>query len=878
VTADSPPAEPWASTANEVARGLGVDPRHGLSADEVARRREEHGRNLLRHLSRRSIIIMLVDQFRSLLVALLTAACVVAVVFGEWVEAGAIVAVLLINALLGFVTELQAERSMEALRAMGTTRSTVRRNGQVERIPAEDLVPGDVVLLEGGDVVTADLRLVEASRLQANESALTGESEPVGKRIDPVARDAPLADRKSMLFKGTVVTRGSGEALVVATGMQSELGKISQLVQEAKEEITPLEKRLNRLGQGLVWVTLVLATLVAITGYIGGRSLFVVIETAIALAVAAVPEGLPIIATIALARGMHRMADHRALVNRLSAVETLGATDILCTDKTGTLTENEMRVAELEVIDGEGARTRALEIGALCNNATLNHRGDGVGDPLEVALLLAARDSGLDLRALRERWPERREIAFDSEAKMMGTVQGAEAPFRATVKGAPEAVLPLCVLDAGTREAWTERAEQLANRGLRVLALAERPVDRIEDEVYRELELVGFVGMRDPPRVEVRPTIEACRGAGMRVVMVTGDHPVTARSIALATGLVDDPDADVVLGGELEGAGVLEGEARERMLDARIFARVSPKQKLDLVAVHQSAGHIVAMTGDGVNDAPALRKADIGVAMGQRGTEAAKEAAAMVLEDDDLSTLLIAIAEGRTIFDNIRKFVVYLLSCNISEVLTVGFAVALGWPLPLLPLHILFLNLVTDVFPALALGAGEGARDILERPPRAPDEAVVTRRHWRLIVRHGITMTACVLGAYALALYRFDVGEEAAATVAFLTLGFAQLAHVFNMQAAGTSVFVNEVTRNRWIWAALGLCSFLLLSTVFVPPLSDLLHIRSPSLSLAGVIASLSLAPLVIGQLLSFVTGASSDPGPAGGERLDPRRDAPKSA
>ena len=845
-----PVTRPWSRTAEDVVAALGVDPRRGLTDAEVQVRRREVGPNQLRQLRQRSAWAIATAQFKSVLVLLLAAAMMAAAAFGDWVEAGAILAVLLINALLGFVTELKAARSVEALRKMGATSALVRRDGDSRVVPAADLVPGDVVLLEGGDVVTADLRLLEASKLQLDESTLTGESIPTGKSVEPVAEEAPIGDRRSVLFKGTIVTRGSAEAVVVATGMASELGRISRLVEEAQDETTPLEQRLERLGRGLVWVTLGIAALVAFSGYLSGAPLLLMIETAIALAVAAVPEGLPVIATIALARGMYRMARHRALVNRLAAVETLGATSIICTDKTGTLTENRIRVEVHRLADLDDARRRALEIGALCNNAVLRDGDEGVGDPLEVALLVASEAGGVRRAELLQRAPERREVAFDPELKLMATVHGAKAPFRVAVKGAPEAVLEACELDAAARARWLAESERLATDGLRVLALAEREAARVEDRVYERLEFVGLVGMFDPPREGVRDTVAACQRAGVRVVMVTGDHPVTARSIALAAGLTEDPEADVVLGSEIAGAD------RGRLLQAAVFARVSPKQKLDLIALHQDAGAVVAMTGDGVNDAPALRRADIGVAMGGRGTAAAREAADMILEDDELSTVVTAIGEGRAIFDNIRNFVVYLLSCNIGEVLVVALASLAGAPLPLMPLQILFLNLVTDVFPALALGVGERSSDALTRPPRPKTEAVLTRRHWIEICAYGALLAAAVLAAFAYALGPMGLAGTDALTISFLTLALAQLWHVLNMRRVGGRVVSNEITRNPWVWAALALCVGILAVALYAPPLARLLSIAPPDARGWVLIGVASLVPLVVGQAVNVARGA----------------------
>ena len=867
-----------------------MDRTRGLDAGEVARRVERFGPNMLREAQRRSGWQVLVAQFRSLLVALLAVAALLSALFGQWVEALAVVVVLVLNAAIGFMTELRAVRSMEALRSLGRVHATVRRDGGLDTVEADALVPGDIVLVEGGDVVTADVRLLQASKLQANESMLTGESLPAGKRAEPVAEDAPLAERACMLYKGTSISRGSGEGVVVATGMQTELGRISQLVAEAEDETTPLERRLDLLGQRLVWVTLGVAVVIALTGLIAGKPWLLILETAIALAVATVPEGLPIIATITLARGMRRMAERNALVNRLSAVETLGATSVIFSDKTGTLTENRMAVAGLWLAEGrarpseqedgftlDGAPAdlerlphlrEALEVAALCNNASLGGgSGQGVGDPLEVALLVAAASVGVTRDALLRDQPEVREVAFDPDTKMMGTLHeaapgGARARYRVAVKGAPESVLEACTrvahaggertLDPDERATWEERNRELARSGLRVLTLAGRSEDREDAELYRDLTLLALVGLEDPPRQDVRSAIDGCRRAGIRVVMVTGDQAVTAASIGEAVGLTDGRpkvlagrDMVRLLGGARTIAGTADDDA---LFDADILARVSPEQKLELIRRYQERGAIVAMTGDGVNDAPALKKADIGVAMGLRGTEVAREAADMVLKDDAFGTIVEAVKQGRIIFDNIRAFVLYLLSCNLSEILVIGAASALGAPLPLLPLQILFLNLVTDVFPALALGAGDGAPDILARPPRDPAEPVLAARHWRSVSGYALLITVAVLGAFALALGSLGLSRTEAVTVSFLTLAFAQLWHVFDMREPGSPLLVNEITRNPWVWGALALCTALLLVAVALPGARDVLQIAWLDAPSWALVATASLAPTLVGQ------------------------------
>ncbi len=899
--------QPWTRSSEAILEALDVSPDEGLSAAEVERRRQRYGHNRLRDTEPRSAWEILIEQFKSVIVALLGAAAILSFAFGEVVEGVAIAVVILINAAIGFVTELRAVRSMEALQQLSSVRAKVRRDGQVEAIDAEAIVPGDIVVVDGGDVVTADLRLIEASKLQANESALTGESVPVGKQTAPVEGDIPLAERASMLFKGTAVTRGAGKGVVVATGMDTELGHISSLVEEAEDEITPLEQRLSELGHRLIWVTLGIAALVAAMGVVSGRELLLMIRSSIALAVASIPEGLPIVATVALARGMWRMARRNAVVNRLSAVETLGSTNVILTDKTGTLTENRMTVTHIalpasddtsyqidvsgEGLELEGAFSRegetidpaqhdvlrqALEVGVLCNNAALpEHEPDdeqaAVGEPTEVALLVAGAKAGIDRQDLTDELPEVREVAFDPEVKMMATLheRREDAGYRVAVKGALEPVIAASshVLTADgrreltdeERQRWIERNQAMAEQGLRVIAVASKTAETEDADPYDGLTFLGLDALLDPPRSEVRDSIRGAKGAGVKVVMVTGDQAATARNVAQAVGLVDDDgpldDDQVIHGGDLKDLKVLSDEEHERMLRSSIFARVSPEQKLNLIAIHQESGAIVAMTGDGVNDAPALKKADIGVAMGERGTQVAKEAADMVLKDDRFSTIVAAIEQGRAIFNNIRKFVLYLLSCNVAEIMIVGLASLVSAPLPILPLQILFLNLVTDVFPALALGVGEGDPSLMERPPRDPDEPILTRQHWLSIVGYSGVITVSVLGALALALLWLGMDQSRAVTISFLTLAFGQLWHVFNMRDAGSRFVRNDVTQNPWVWGALGLCTVLLLIAVYVPGLADLMQVENPDAAGWGLVLGMSFIPWVVGQVLKQIDG-----------------------
>ena len=875
----------WALSWEAAADQLDVDPKEGLSESEAEARRHKYGANELRAYKPQSLWSIFFRQFKSLIVVLLVFAAVVAFAFGETVEGWAIVIVIALNTLIGFVVELRAIRSMEALYAMSRVHAHVKRNGVLKQAPAEALVPGDVVHIEGGDVIAADIRLLKASKLQADESALTGESLPVGKAIEPVDESAVLAERSSMLYKGTYVSRGTGEGIVTATGMRTELGTITSLVMEAEEESTPLEKRLEQLGHKLIAATLGIVVLVTLSGILSGKELFLMIQTGISLAVAAIPEGLPVVATLALARGVHLMARRNALINRLASVETLGATSVIFTDKTGTLTENKMTVTLLALPEGDvgtsastseewifqngeagipsklrSAISRLLEIGVLCNTAHINDQKDqaAFGDPLEIALLNAGRKMGIEGDTLRDTFTELREEAFDPELKLMATFHQMENAVYVAVKGAPEVVLEASSevattegkkqLTAVDRNQWMARNEALAGQGLRVIALASKTVSSPDAAPYENLVFYGLAGLSDPPRTDVRQAIDRCRTAGIQVVMVTGDQPATARRIGRLTGILDDDEGTVIEGSKLTLPAMDDSEAVRRLLNTSIFARVNPKQKLDLIEVHQKNGRIVAMTGDGVNDAPGLKKADIGIAMGQRGTEVAREAADMVLQDDAFSTIVEAVKQGRIIFTNIRRFAFYLMSCNVSEVMVVGLAAAAGATLPIMPLQILFLNLVTDVFPALSLGVGRGDDSVLESAPRNPEEPFLQRKHWLGITAYGVVFSLSVLGALWIALTIMELPREKAITISFLTLAFAQLWHVFNMRSKDSSLFSNDITRNGFVWAALLLCASLTLLAVFIPALAEVLHLERPDAQGWIVILSMSIIPVLAGQ------------------------------
>jgi Ca2+-transporting ATPase len=887
----------FAQSVEDVLAALQVQAEQGLSRSEVNRRLRQYGKNRLEEVRSRPAWKILLDQFKSLVVIILAAAGALAFAFGEWPEGVAIIAVILVNTMIGFVSEWKAVRSMEALRQMGTHKVRVRRDGMEREIPSQQLVPGDIVIQEGGDVVPADLRLIEANNIKVNEAPLTGESVTVSKITKPVEADTALADRHNMLYKGTTVTEGSGDGVVVATGMKTELGRIAELTEQTEKESTNLQKRLNKLGGRLALLSLCIAAVIALLGLWADQPIKTMIETAIALGVAAIPEGLPIVATIALARGMWVMAHRQALIENLPAVETLGSTSVIFTDKTGTLTENRMQLRRLvtpvgeyqlnnqngksESVDVQADNTvleqleqgqelprlsqRALEISVLCSNARLTDLdADGEpdeyhGDPTEIALLQAGMDFGLTRDKMVNERPEQREVSFDPAVMMMATFHKIDDGLEVAVKGSPQSVIEVCnrvagdqgdqEMDEESRNYWLERGESLAEQGLRVLAVADKQTNDVEEDPYTGLRFVGLVGLLDPPRAGVREAIAACRRAGIEVVMVTGDQPATAGAIARALDLADNT-SDVIHGRELGPPEKLTDEQRQRLLKARIFARVNPEQKLQLLELFQKDGNVVAMTGDGINDTPALKKADIGIAMGRRGTDAAREAADMVLKDDAFSSIEAAVEQGRIIFGNIRNSSMFMLCTNVAEVMAVALASMAGVQLPLLPLQILFLNVLTDVFPAMALGVGPGDEEVMDQPPRDINESIMTSRHWGAVMAWGAGIAACVLGGLAWGINVLDMGDIQAVTISFLTLAFAKLWFVFNLRGSRTSILKNNVVKNPWIWASLALCVLILLGAVYLPGLSDIL--KTYPLDVKGWLSvfALSLIPLITGQFI----------------------------
>lgn len=902
----SPPSdavEAWHTLAiDAAARHLRTDGSRGLTNDEVARRLERFGANRLQQAPGRTAYAILFNQFKSLLVLLLFAAAGIAFATGEHLEAGAILAVVVLNATIGFFTEWKAEQTLTGLQKQTVRMARVVRDGVERELPSVELVPGDLVVLEAGARVPADGRIIETMRLQIEEAALTGESKAVTKSTDPIADvEAPLADRLNLAFMGTTIVNGRGQLLVTGTGVATQMGKIGVLIDEARSNDTPLEKKLARLGRLLLVLVLVLCAVIVLAGWLRGHNLLYMLEVGISLAIAAVPEGLPAVATMTLAIGMQRMARMGALIRRLPAVETLGSTTVICTDKTGTLTRNEMTVSAL-VLDGrridvtgagyspiggfeEDGRplepradahlALALRIGVLCNDAKVAH-ADGtdavLGDPTEAALIVAAQKAGLKENALEAEFPRIREQPFDSETKRMVTVhrtpQGRMSMF---VKGSPSTLLAasssqvresgVTPLTSDDRVRWGELNKELAGAALRVLALAYRDLAEGQSEndadATKDLVFVGLVGMTDPLRAEAKTAIATCREAGIRSVMITGDQLITAAEIARQLGIDRDRDGEplrIVHARELTNLDAMGWQ--ETVKGAAVFARVSPKHKLQIVEALQAQGQIVAMTGDGVNDAPALKKADIGVAMGIKGTEVAKETADMVIVDDNFATIVRAVEQGRIIYANILRFVRYLFSCNLSELLTVFIALMAGWPLPLGALQILWLNMITDIFPALALALEPSAPGMMSRPPHDPKTPLLPARLLVMIGWQGLLLAAVTLLAFFLGMRMHGAegeGLKHAITVAFMTLALTQVVHVFSSRSETRSAFDARLFKNGWLWGAVALCVLLQAAAVYVPFLRAILHTVPLGAKDWGVVAACALSPLAVVEVVKLI-------------------------
>jgi len=843
----------------------------GISSEEALKRSDKYGPNELKEKKKKTPFMMLIDQFRDFMILVLVAAAIISGFIGELSDTIAIIVIVVLNAVIGFIQEYRAEKAMAALKKMSAPSATVMRNGMPSVIAASELVPGDIIILEAGNVVPADMRLLESAQLRVEEAALTGESVPVEKHTESLHDEQlPLGDRKNMAYKGTFVTYGRGRGLVIATGMDTELGKIATMLQEEEDVKTPLQKRLASFGQKLAVAVLAICVIVFVIGVIRGEAPLLMLLTAISLAVAAIPEALPAVITISLALGAKKLVKQNALIRKLPAVETLGSVTYICSDKTGTLTMNRMSVEEIYA-DGKIVRNQELGVRSEGKTTDISHltpypslmtalslsndvRKDGagsvIGDPTEVAMYTIASEVGFDRKELEGVYGRVAEIPFDSERKLMTTFHVWNEGMVSFTKGAIDVLIDKAAsiltskgLEPINREVIYRVNDRMAADGLRVLGVAMRKWDALPDHMSHEnveadLTVLGLVVIMDPPREEVKEAVRMCRAAGIQPVMITGDHPLTAKAIARRLDILEDDSRAIITGKELEKLTLEEFE--EKVEHIRVYARVAPEQKLKIVKALQDKGQFVAMTGDGVNDAPALKRADIGIAMGITGTDVSKEAADMILLDDNFTTIVKAVREGRKIYDNIRKFIKYLLTTNSGEIWTLFLAPLVGLPIPLLPIHILWINLVTDGLPALALSVEPAEGDVMSRPPRHPKESIFSHGLGAHAIWVGLLMAGVVLFVQAWAI-RTDHAHWQ--TMVFTVLCLTQLGHVLAIRSEKESLFKIGILSNKYLLGAVILTFALQMATVYMPVLHPIF--KTESLTLNELLLTFLLSSVV---------------------------------
>ena len=889
--------KPYLESIDEVEKNLSTDKKEGLTSEEAAKRLKKNGENRLEEKSEISIWRVFIEQFKSIVMLLLLVAAILSFFIGEMVEGIAVLVVIFITALLGLIMEYKAGKSIEALQKSVHSKAKVIRQGKTHEISTKKIVMGDLIKIEEGDKVPGDGRLIKSEGLSLNESMLTGESDPVKKTCEALEGDeeVKLANRKNMVFMGSSVLKGSGIFIVTATSSQTEIGKISEMLKNTEQEDTPLEKRLEQTGRYLIVLTLIITGLVAIIGYFTGKPLEDMLKTSVALAIAAVPEGLPAAATITLAIGMNRMVKKKALVRNLPAVETLGSATIFCTDKTGTLTENEMTLQKIIVnereidVSGTGyepkgdfkegdskinpeddpALSKVLMTGLLCNDATLQEKESDqwevVGDPTEGALIVGAKKAGFDKKKIEETYERIDVIPFDSKRMFMAVLyQSPEEGQKIFLKGAPDKVLKMCGQIYGEdgpreftedhRQKLQEKNKELAMESYRILGLAykENLDDKdlsLEDEIENEMVFLGFVAMVDPPREGVKASIQEASEAGIRTLMLTGDQEETAMGIAKSVGIEVDEAAML----KDKSVEELSTEAlKDNLKHNSMYARITPKDKLKIISALKDNHEIVAMTGDGVNDAPALKKADIGIAMGIRGTTVAKESSDMILLDDRYGTIVEAVRQGRVIFDNIQKFIHYLLSCNLSEIIFIFLSILLGLPVPLVALQILWLNVVTGVFPALAMAWEVPENKVMQRKPRDPKSPIITNRYKVLISFQGFVISLGPLATYAFVLAR-DLELSQARTVGFMTLAMVHLLQVFNVRRKNGLGYDRNFIKNPYLIGALILTLSLQFVAVYVPGIQGILNTSALSIDLWLYIIIGAFVPNILLQVIAYI-------------------------
>lgn len=881
----------FAKSQEEVLKEQNVNRASGLTAEEAGKRLEQYGPNKLKGKPKKSILALFIAQLKDMLIYVLIGAAIITLIIREYADAIIILLVILLNALIGVVQEYKAEKAVEALQKMTTPRSLVRRNGEIIEINSEKVVPGDIIILDAGRFVPADLRLIESANLQIEESALTGESVPSSKDADLILTDSrtPLGDKANMAFMSTLTTYGRGEGVVVATAMETEIGRIAKILDEDDNEMTPLQKRLDELGRILGYLAIGVCLLIFVIALIQGRDLMEMFLTAISLAVAAIPEGLAAIVAIVLALGVTRMSRINAIVKKLPAVETLGSVNIICSDKTGTLTQNKMTVVKhytysnlvdveqaVHNLSGTTEQRELIRSLVLCSDATYEN-GQGTGDPTEVALVVLGDKYGLTKAELNTKHGRVSENPFDSDRKLMSTLNKEGDGYRVHTKGAIDNLLKIAdkalvngkevALTDDLRDMYLKMTEEMSDNALRVLGAAYKDTDSIlaPNEMEKGLTILGLVGMIDPPRLEVKASIDEAKSAGIIPVMITGDHKNTAVAIAKELGIAKSLEQSIT-GAEIDV--IPEETFAENINNYRVFARVSPEHKVKIVRAFRAKGNIVSMTGDGVNDAPSLKYADIGVAMGITGTDVSKGASDMILTDDNFTTIVHAIEEGRNIYNNIKKSVIFLLSCNLGEVITIFLSILLNWPVPLLATQILWINLITDSLPAISLGIDPGDHDVMKHKPRNPKESFFAKGAGARAVLGGALIGLFTLLAFAFGLWEhgytfadisnlaedetFNAALTYARTMAFVVLAASQLFYSLSMRHTTKSIFQVGMFRNRYLIGSIAAGLVLQLVVISVPFLAKAFQVQNLSLQDWGLVFLFALIPLFANEFIKI--------------------------
>ncbi|WP_251862490.1 calcium-transporting P-type ATPase, PMR1-type [Clostridium sp. Marseille-Q2269] len=860
-------------TSQEILEELNVDPTNGLSSEEVEKRKEKYGLNKLNSKKQKSLLKMFFEQLNDILIYILLAAAIISGILGEVSDAVIIAIVIIINTIIGVVQESKAEKALEALKQLSTPKALVKRNGENMEVPSEDVVPGDVVVLDAGRYVPCDLRLIETANLKIEESALTGESIPVEKRAEGKLEDpkTPLGDQKNMAFMSTLSTYGRGIGIAVGTGMDTEIGKIAKMLEGEDKELTPLQKKLAELGKILGIAALGICALMFVIALLQKRDILEMFLTAISLAVAAIPEGLPTIVTIVLAIGVQKMIKENAIIRKLPAVETLGAVNIICSDKTGTLTQNKMTVTkfyannetqDIDKLNGEDpVHKLLLQNLVLCNDATFSN-DSSTGDPTEIALLEAGAKYNIIKNNIENEYKRIDEIPFESDRKLMTTVNNFDNKSYVMTKGAIDNLLKISKkayingetvnLTDEIKENIMNASNEMSKNALRVLGASYKTLadnDYNKEYLESDLTFIGLVGMIDPPRESVKGSIAECKNSGIKTIMITGDHKVTAFAIAKELGIAED-ESQAIFGYELDDMS--DSQLSSKIENLRVFARVSPEHKVKIVKALKSKGNIVSMTGDGVNDAPSLKAADIGVAMGITGTDVAKGASDMVLTDDNFSTIVSAIKEGRNIYNNIKKSIIFLLSCNLGEILALFIGILLGWPAPLRPIHLLWVNLITDSLPALSLGVDHGDPDIMKEKPRNPKESLFAGGAGVSLILNGLLIGILTLIAFEVGRIRYANSLMHAQTMAFVVLSVSQLFHSFNMRHPKKSIFQLGLFSNKYLFASVIFGILLQDIVITVPFLASVFKVFDLTAQDWIFVGALSVIPLIINEIIKF--------------------------